>query len=272
MPPDHSQTNNHASDCPAASSPMLHIEAGVATLTLNRPAQRNSLSDADLQTLLQHLARVEADETVRVLVLAARVQPQRPVFSAGYHMGGFEADASQGPQGFERVCAALARARPVTLCALNGSVYGGATDLALACDFRLGVQGMELRMPAAALGLHYCAGGLQRFVARLGLGAARRIFLLAQPLSADELLRLGYLDALVAPEALPTEVARWCHNLVQLAPLALQGMKQSLQEIALGEHNAAAWREREARTQRSADFAEGRAAFAQRRPAVFLGR
>ena len=96
--------------------------------------------------------------------------------------------------------------------------------------------------------------------------------MLAQPLSADELLRLGYLDALVAPEALPTEVARWCHNLVQLAPLALQGMKQSLQEIALGEHNATGWREREARTQRSADFAEGRAAFAQRRPAVFLGR
>ena len=112
MPPDHSQTNDHASDWPAASSPVLHIEAGVATLTLNRPAQRNSLSDADLQVLLQHLDSIEADAAVRVLVLAARVQSPRPVFSAGYHMGGFEADASQGPQGFERVCACLLYTSP----------------------------------------------------------------------------------------------------------------------------------------------------------------
>jgi enoyl-CoA hydratase/carnithine racemase len=49
----------------------------------------------------------------------------------------------------------LARARPVTICALNGSVYGGATDVVLACDLRIGLQGLEWRMPATALGLHY---------------------------------------------------------------------------------------------------------------------
>ncbi len=260
------------SDWPPACGPVLHIDAGVATLTLNRPAQRNSLTDADLQDLARHLAAIEADAAVRVLVLTARLHSAAAVFSAGYHMGGFDSDASQGPQGFERVCEALSRLRPVTLCVLNGSVYGGATDLALACDFRLGVQGMELRMPAAALGLHYYPSGLQRCVARLGLGGARRLFLLAQALPADELLRMGYLDALVEPDALPAEVARWCRNLCRLAPLALQGMKQSLQEMALGEPNLQGWREREARSQRSADFTEGRAAFAQRRPAVFVGR
>ena len=258
-------------DWPAACGPVLHIDAGVATLTLNRPAQRNSLTDTDLQELARHLAAIEADSAVRVLVLTARLD-EAAVFSAGYHMGGFDADASQGPQGFERVCEALSRLRPVTLCALNGSVYGGATDLALACDFRLGVHGMELRMPAAALGLHYYPGGLQRCVARLGLGGARRLFLLAQALPADELLRMGYLDALVEPDALPAEVARWCRTLCGLAPLALQGMKQSLQEMALGEPNLQGWRAREALSQGSADFAEGRAAFAQRRAAVFVGR
>ncbi len=50
---------------------------------------------------------------------------------------------------------ALAALRPITVCALNGSVYGGATDLVLACDLGIGLTGIEFRMPATALGLHY---------------------------------------------------------------------------------------------------------------------
>jgi enoyl-CoA hydratase/carnithine racemase len=157
----------------------------------------------------------------------------------------------------------------ITLCALSGSVYGGATDLALACDFRVGVQGMELRMPAAALGLHYYPSGLRRFVARLGLGATRRLFLRAEATPAAELLAMGYLDELVARDALDATVEALALRFATLAPLALQGMKQTIQEIAWGEDRLADWRAREALTKASADFAEGRAAFAERRPPRF---
>src|SRR5260370_42637681 len=80
-----------------------------------------------------------------------------------------------------------------TICALNGSVYGGATDLALACDFRIGVEGMELGMPASRLGVHYYLSGMRRYVTRLGLGAAKRLFLTGVPLGAGAWLETGDL-------------------------------------------------------------------------------
>ena len=257
---------------PEASEPVLQMHGQVASITLNRPAHRNRLQDEDLQTLLRQFEVVQDQTAVRVLVLRARTRPDAPVFSAGYHIGQFQGGHAGGELAFEHVPDALARLRVVTLCALSGSVYGGATDLAMACDFRIGVQGMSLRMPAAALGLHYYPSGLRRFVARLGLGAARRLFLLADDVRADDLLAMGYLDALVPPGDLEHVLNEWSARLTQMAPLALQGMKQTIQEIAWGEERMADWRAREALTKSSTDFAEGRAAFAQRRAPLFQGR
>ena len=159
-----------------------------------------------------------------------------------------------------------------TIARLNGSVYGGATDLALACDFRVGVAGMELRMPAARLGLHYYASGLQRYVSRLGLGAAKRLFLLAEAVPAEELLRIGYLDVLVNAEQLDAHVKRWAERLASNAPLAVQGMKLSLDEVAAGRLDSAAQRQRRADCSSSEDLREGVAAFAQRREPRFTSR
>ena len=72
-----------------------------------------------------------------------------------------------------------------TLCALNGGVYGGATDLALACDFRLGVRGMKFFMPAARFGLHYYPGGLRRYTQKVSPSFAKRAFLLSEDFSDD---------------------------------------------------------------------------------------
>jgi enoyl-CoA hydratase/carnithine racemase len=251
------------------SSPLLRLDGPVATITLNRPAHRNRLHNEDLLTLLRHFESIESRHELRVLVLRAVTPATGPVFSAGYHLGDFQGGHAGGDIDFEHVPDALARLRVITLCALSGSVYGGATDLALACDFRVGVQGMELRMPAAALGLHYYPSGLRRFVARLGLGATRRLFLRAEATPAAELLAMGYLDELVARDALDATVEALALRFATLAPLALQGMKQTIQEIAWGEDRLADWRAREALTKASADFAEGRAAFAERRPPRF---
>ena len=129
-----------------STPPQLHIGEGVAHVTLNRPLQRNRLENADLDTLLQHFQRIESDPSVRVVVLTAHTHGQpKPVFCAGYDIGGFQENA-QGSTAFERVPEALAALRPITVCALNGSVYGGATDLVLACDLRIGLRGIEWRI------------------------------------------------------------------------------------------------------------------------------
>lgn len=261
----------------AESAPTLAVRGHVATITLNRPSKRNRLQNEDLAALLTHFEQVQADAAVRVLVLTSRVNQPRPVFCAGYHL----AEMSENDTAslvFETVPDALEKLRPITVCAMAGSVFGGATDLAMACDLRLGVPDMVLRMPAAALGLHYYPGGLRRFVTRLGLQVAKRVFLTARDLGADELLAAGYLDQLVAPEAMDATLQSLAQHLAGLAPLALQGMKRSLNELgdALLTDQApqlmAALRQREALCHASADFAEGRAAFADKRTPQFEGR
>ena len=255
-----------------ASVPVLHIEGGVATITLNRPAQRNRLENADLKTLLLHFDTVNRDASVRVLVLTANTAGQpRPVFCAGYDIGGFE-EPGHGSTFFEEIPDALAALRPVSICALNGSVYGGATDVVLACDLRIGLQGIEWRMPATALGLHYYPSGLLRFVNRFGLAGARRAFLTARPFTANQLDAMGVFEALVGPDDWAAALQALLQDILALAPWALQETKKSLNEIESGRVDLALLREREQQSSQSADFAEGRKAFAERRPPVFTGR
>jgi enoyl-CoA hydratase/carnithine racemase len=251
--------------------PTLGVVEAVATITLNRPAHRNRLHNEDLALLLEYFARIEADPSIQVTVLTGKVVQPRPVFCAGYHIGEF-AEAREQEVSFEGVAQALERLRPITICALPGSVYGGATDLALACDFRLGVQGMEMHMPAGALGIHYYPSGMRRYVSRIGLAAAKKAFLTALPLSAEDLLEVGYLDEVWPPDELATAVVALCARICALAPLAIQDMKRSLNEIARGEYDEDLLRQRELDSKASADFAEGRAAFFDRRPARFQGR
>ncbi len=243
---------------------------GRATITLNRPRHLNRLHREDLLALQSHCALLTADATLRVVVLTG----QGRLFCAGFNIDqlGESDDGIADPQLFERTVDALEALPVPTIARLNGGVFGGATDLALACDFRIGVAGMELRMPAARLGLHYYPSGLRRYVSRLGLSAAKRLFLLAEPVPGEELLRLGYLDALVEPARLDDAVEQVAASLLAGAPLALRGMKSSLNEIGRGEYEIARLREREARCGTSADLREGLAAFAGKRAPRFEGR
>ena len=256
-----------ASDGP----PLLQVHDGRATLTLNRPAHHNRLHVDDLLALQRHFATLAADPALKLLVITGSGRS----FCSGFHIGDLDGDAkapSAGPHLFEQTVDALEALPVPTICRFNGSVYGGATDLALACDFRVGVAGMQLRMPAARLGLHYYPSGLQRYVTRLGLATAKRLFLLAESVEADELLALGYLDRLAAPDQLDAQVQHLADALAAGAPLALRGMKTSLNELARGTFDLPALRAREALCAHSADLAEGKAAFAEKRAPRFEGR
>jgi len=174
---------------------------------------------------------------------------------------------------FEELANDWEAARPVTIAAIHGGVYGGATDLALACDFRLGVPGCEMFVPAARLGLHFYRGGLERYVTRLGLGWAKRVLLAGETLKADAMLACGFLDRLLADtEALEAEVQTLAAQLLAMAPLALLGMKKHLNAIARGALDVAALTKDLAVCTASADLAEGVAAWTEKRTPRFLGR
>ena len=249
--------------------PTLAIEGAVATIQLNRPSVHNRMEPEDLTELGRLLDAVQANPALRVLLLTATGKS----FSSGFNIGklnGNDGDAG-GDGSFDKVVDRLERFVLPTICALNGGVYGGSTDMALSCDFRIGVEGIGMFMPAARLGLHYYAGGMRRYVARLGLGAAKKLFLTAAKLDTAEMLRIGYLDEAVPAERLMPRVMELAAVLAANAPIAVQGMKRALNDIARGEPDLALIAVNQKRSRESADLAEGRAAWLEKRTPRFTG-
>src|SRR6201984_3278447 len=174
----------------AASTPIVTIEGPRATIRLNRPKHLNRLQPEDLDALLDLFDGIEANPAIRVAVLTGTGR----AFSAGYDLGSIAeraggAEEQTAGSAFEIVVNRLEDLAIPTICRINGGVYGGSTDLALACDFRIGVDTCEMFMPAARLGLHYYKSGIKRYVSRLGVDNAQRLFLTAEKIRAAEMLR-----------------------------------------------------------------------------------
>jgi enoyl-CoA hydratase len=255
----------------AASAPLLERDGARATIRLNRPKHLNRLQPDDLNVLLDLFTRVEADPAIRVLVLTGTGR----AFSAGYDLNSVaaratsEVEQNSAGSAFEVVANRLEDIGVPTICRLNGGVYGGSTDLALACDFRIGTNACEMFMPAARLGLHYYKSGIKRYVSRLGADNARKLFLTAQKIDAAEMLRIGYLTALVPADAFDAEVDRLAAILAGNAPVAMRGMKQAINEFARGELDEAAADQRARDSMRGSEIKEGIQAFAEKRAPKF---
>jgi len=250
----------------APSPPILTVEGARAVIRLNRPRHHNRIETGDIAALCAHFARIEDDRRIRVLVLTATGR----TFCAGFNLEELAPERyDETAPGFDRMVDQLEALRVPTVAAVAGSLYGGGTDLALACDFRIGVPGIELMMPASRIGVHYYPGGLRRYATRLGLGAAKRLFLAAEKIDAEELLRIGFLDALVPAGELAARVDALAERLAAHAPAAVQGMKRALNAIAAGTADEAAIARAWRASMRSADVAEGLAAHAEKRKPKF---
>lgn len=245
----------------------LHLDGPIATLSLNRPETHNRLPAAELPQLVELLDTVEADARLRVLVLTAA---GNRTFCAGFDIGDIGGN-NQTEISLDTVVTRIANLSIPTLCALNGSVYGGGVDLSLGCDFRIGVEGMQLQIPAARLGVHYYPNGMRRLLDLLGLGMTRRLLLLAQKLTAEELLACGYLDQLVPLADLAFTAAQLAQQLADHAPLAVQGMKRCLNQLAQGQLDEASARTGMAAAMNSQDLLEGARAFREKRLPRFKG-
>jgi len=247
--------------------PRLATDGHVARIVLDRPERHNALGAEDLESFRAQLAAVEADESIRVLIVTG----SGDTFCSGASLDQIESGEMSGRL-FETLTEDLASVRVPTICALNGSVYGGGTEIALCCDFRIGVEGMRLRVPAARLGVCYPLGGLSRWVERLGIGVATRVFLSAEELEAEELTRVGYLTQLVPQVELAPTTERLAERLASGAPLAVQAMKRILGDAVAGSIDAASAGDLVERCAASEDLREGLRAWREGRTPEFRGR
>jgi enoyl-CoA hydratase/carnithine racemase len=232
---------------------VLTVDDHVARITLNRPDRHNALEADDIELFRAALATISADPDVRVLVVTGS---GTSTFCAGASLKQLNTGRMSGAV-FETLTDDLESLRVPTVAAINGGVYGGGAEIALCCDFRIGVTTTRLSVPAAKLGICYPIGGLRRYVERLGLDTAKRVLVANDELTAIELLQIGFLHRLVEAERLEAEADALAVRLAGLAPLAVQGMKRILGEIASGTLDPAAALETVERCMASEDLREG---------------
>ena len=248
---------------------ILYSRAGhVGRLILNNPERHNSLGQEQLEGIQARLTEVAADEQVRVLIVTGAGEK---TFCAGASLqqlgtGQISSDC------FQTTTDQLAGLVIPTICALNGNVFGGGVELALSCDFRIGIEGTRMRVPAAAIGLCYPLRGINRFVERMGVNLAKRMLVAAEEFDAQAMLDIGFLDRLVLPGHLEEAVDDLAQHIAGLAPLAVQAMKNILQQAAVGSVDFEQAQELSKRCSDSEDLQEGFAAQREKRQPRFKGQ
>ncbi|MBK7281940.1 enoyl-CoA hydratase/isomerase family protein [Candidatus Aalborgicola defluviihabitans] len=228
------------------SPPVLsHPAKGVALIELNRPGAANRLQPDDLLQLLAMLDQLERQGDAKALVLAANGRH----FSAGFDLRalleGLQSDEPGAlvDKALESVANRLDATPMITIVAVQGAVIGGATDLALACDLRLGTSDARMQMPAANFGLPLYAGALQRYVSRLGVDQAKRLVFLAETIDAAEMQRIGFLHEIVDDNSLRARALALAETVAAMPAKPLAAMKQVLNASALAQGTAAAQRD-----------------------------
>ena len=181
---------------------------------------------------MELMDEIEDNPNLRVVVITGS-GPK--TFSSGYTIAAIlkELDSS-----FETLLDRLEKFSLPTICALNGSAYGGGTDLAICCDFRIGVSGSRMFIPAARFGLHYYPGGIRRFTRQLGPSAAKKIFLTCLPIHDEEMLRIGFLNELVNASELQSTVDRYVLALCESEKSVTQSMKRHIDNLSNGNSDA----------------------------------
>jgi 2-oxoglutaroyl-CoA hydrolase len=242
-----------------------------ATITLDVPDKLNRVSMAARDQLAALFEELGRDEGVRAIVLTGAGEQ---AFTAGGDIAGF---LEQSPEQLSRLAwnvAAPERCPVPVIAKLRGYCFGVGLELALACDFRIAADDLELGLPEVRIGMIPGSGGTQRLARLIGLGRAKDLVMRGRRVRAQEALAIGLVTEVVGAYELDAAVERLVEELRQLSPLALALAKRVLNHaydgpLPLGlEVEGLAY----GLLRTTHDFREGVEAFGEKRPPEFEGR
>lgn len=251
-------------------------EGSIGHIVFNNPERHNAMSLAMWEETTRILESFAADDDIRVLILTGAGEK---AFISGADISKFDEErasldaAARYASATESAFSALENFRKPAIAKIHGFCLGGGLALALCCDIRLAGEGARFAIPAAKLGIGYDYGGIKRLIDTAGASFTKEILFTARQFSAQEALAMGLVNRVLPDAALAGVCDEYAATIAANAPLTIAAAKVMVRE-ALRDESARDLALAEGMLERcfeSADYAEGRTAFLQKRKPLFTG-
>ncbi len=255
----------------------VEIAGGVARVMIDNAARRNAFDFSMWQALPEIMRVLEDLEDARVVVLSGA--PSLP-FCSGADISEFSTlrSTAEGGRAYEKsnveAFDALARLSKPVIAAISGFCMGGGMGLAAACDLRVASEDTMFSIPAGRLGVGYPPAAMHYVVAAVGPQTAMDLFFTARRITAREAAQCGFVGRLLPKEGFEEAVTALAEQVAANAPLTLRAAKAAIRVASHAPHapSLAQCEALAAACFGSADYAEGRKAFLEKREPKFEGR
>ena len=249
----------------------------VCEVAMTRSEARNALNGVLMEELTQaaRLLRLRTD------ILAVIVTGTESYFSAGADLSASQARSGEGTLMEARhavmagpdMCKAWDEIEAVTIAAIEGYCIGGASALAVSCDFRVMGEGAYMRLPEVPLGMNMSWRTLPKLVALAGPARAKQYVMFGEAADAQRCLDWGFADEVVEAGQALTAARRWADKVAALPPLPVRMTKEAVNAIAAANAQASIYMDRDQYllAARTGDQREGIAAFREKRKPRFKG-
>lgn len=250
------------------------IKGNIGVLTISRPEVLNALDAEVLKEISEVINTVEKDETVKALIVTGEGRS----FVAGADIGAQSELDLEGGRNWGRNGSAIFRRLELlsvpTIAAVNGFALGGGCELALACDMIIASEKAKFGQPEVSLGITPGFSGTQRLPRKVGKAKAMEMILTGDMIKAEEALRIGLVNKVVAPDRLMDETMELAAGIIKNAPLAVKYSKAAISRGLEMDIDSAIALENElfAMCFASRDQKEGMKAFLDKRSAQFVGK